>query len=77
LSENHAAEREVDGEPVLADPAQRPDTLQPVLFPVVVLFVLTVVAQLISLAFGRSNEEQSFSCSWLPGLTCTSARSLA
>jgi hypothetical protein len=60
-------------------PAAEPafgDSLQPILFPVVVLFVLTIAAQLISLAFGRSDEEQSFSSIVVPSVLVLSAVTL-
>lgn len=76
LSNRPAAGPGSDGHPVLAAPARRPDLLQPVLLPVVVLVVLTVVAQLISLAFGRSNEDQHFSAIVLPSVLALSAVTL-
>jgi hypothetical protein len=44
--------------------------------PVIVRFVLTIVAQRISLAFGRSHEEQSFSSIVFPRIPVLSAVAL-
>jgi hypothetical protein len=52
----------------LSGSAQPALSSQPNLLLVVVLFGFTVVAQLVSLAFGRANEEQSFSSTVLPSV---------
>jgi len=57
-----------DTDKVLAGPNQPSDPPRAILLPLVVLLGLTVAAQLVSLAFGRANEEQSFSSIVLPSV---------
>lgn len=47
-----------------------------ILLPLIVVFTTTVFAQLVSLAFGRSNEEQSFESIVLPSVLFLSAVTL-
>jgi hypothetical protein len=56
--------REIDGQSESTEPV--PFQSIPVLLPVV--FVLTIAAQLVSLAFGRADESQSFVSILLPSL---------
>lgn len=55
---------------------QPSESSQPILLPLVVLFGFTILAQLVSLAFGRSNEEQSFATIVLPSLLFLSVLTL-
>ena len=41
---------------------------QPIFIPLLILFVVTILFQLGSLAYGRSNDEQSFQSMLLPSL---------
>ncbi len=62
MPDNHQKGKSVAGASQAASPSQ------PILFQFVVLFSLTMTAQLVSLAYGRINEEHRFSSIVLPSL---------
>lgn len=72
----HSADARVDGDSELAGSIQPPIPSQPILLPLIVLWGFTVLAQLTSLAFGRSNEAQSFASIVLPSVLFLSAVTL-
>ena len=72
----HKAETRVDSDMELEGSDQPPKLPQTILLPLIVLWGFTVLAQLTSLAFGRSNEAQSFASIVLPSVLFLSAVTL-
>ncbi|MEO2013915.1 MAG: hypothetical protein ABGZ53_06040 [Fuerstiella sp.] len=70
------AEARVDSDMKLDASDHTPKLPQTILLPLIVVFATTVFAQLVSLAFGRSNAEQSFESIVLPSVLFLSAVTL-
>jgi hypothetical protein len=64
----HKAETRVDGDMEFEGSNQPPNPPHAILLPLIVVVATTVLAQLVSLGFGRSNEEQSFDSIVLPSV---------
>lgn len=71
-----SSQRAVDRDMKLDASDQTPKLPQTILLPRFVVFATTVSAQLVSLAFGRSNEEQSFGSIVLPSVLFLAAVTL-
>lgn len=72
----HGTNERVSVESELSGSLQLAAASHPILLPLLVVFGATIGAQLISLAFGRSNEEQSFASIILPSVLFLSALTL-